>query len=375
MFNKIKQEIIIKNMLLKNFENKKIILDTTPAVIHLESVRGCPFDCVMCSLGKTKSVDISMELLQKLEPYYNDLEVLSIHGGGEPLLSNHLEYFVEKSHQYRFVIHMNTTGELLSKKKSELLSKAYGLSIRFSIHAGSEDSYKKIIGGDLDRVISNIKYLVDITKDKDHDLWFSFIVMKQTIDEIEDFLEKAQGIGIKSIRFMSLSPSLDTIKGVTKRDFSFRYFQQFNRGVIDTFTDRLPSYLTLASKLGITIEYGSMYQFQQENFNIIGDFANKVTNQLFNRQILPLVSKRGSCVVPWYGQLIVTIEGDVKMCVKSPYTLGNLYDNSLYEIWNFQTLQSVRKSFSQGRYHKLCGYCIGLDLDSFPNNSFKKLKK
>jgi len=362
-------------MLKKNFEDKKIVLNTTPAVIHLESVRGCPFDCAMCSLGNTKSVDISMDLLKKLEPYYDGLEVLSIHGGGEPLLSRHLEYFVEKSHQHKFVIHMNTTGELLSKQKSELLAKAYGLSIRFSIHAGRPESYHKIIGGDLERVSSKIKYLIDQTEDKNHDLWFSYIVMKQTIDEIEDFLRMAHRSGIKSVRFMRLNPSKDIVKGTTKRDFHLKYFEQFNRQIVQTFLARLPRYLLLASELGITIEHGSMNQFQNSDVNLMGDFINKASRKFFHQQILPLIPKKGSCIIPWYGQLIVTIEGDVKMCVQSSAHLGNLYENSLEEIWNGSIMQGVRRAFSHGRYHKICGYCKGLGLDNFPNNSFQTIRQ
>ena len=365
----------MKNKLFDSYEKKKIKLDTLPAVIHLESVRGCPFDCAMCNVGNTKSVDISMSLLQKLEPYYHGLEVLSIHGSGEPLLSNHMDYFVENSHQHKFVIHMNTTGELLSKKKSKLLSKAYGLSIRFSIHAGREETYRKIIGGSLKDVASKIKYLVDISKDKNHDLWFSYIVMKENIDEIEDFLKLANYCGIKSVRFMRLNPTLDIIKGVEKRDFNLKYFEQFNKKVIDKFVTNIPKYKELASKFNIKIEYGTMNQFEKYGLNSIGDFANRGMNKFFKKRFFPIIPDKGKCIVPWIGQLTVTIEGDVKICVKSSYDIGNLYEKSLEEIWNAKKMQELRGAFSRGRYHKLCGYCKGLDFNNFPNNAFVEIRE
>jgi len=361
--------------LLENFKYKRTVLNTLPAVIHLESVRGCPFDCAMCSVGNTKSVDISMELLKKIEPYYYGLEVLSIHGLGEPLLSNHMSYFVEKSHKYNFIIHMNTTGELLSEKKAILLSKAYGLSIRFSIHAGRKETYKKIIGGDLNRVMSKIKYLVDISQNKNHDLWFSYIVMKENIDEIEDFLKLANYCGIKSVRFMRLNPTLDIIKGVTKRDFNLKYFEQFNKSIVDKFNNNIPRYQKLASELNIKIEYGTMNQFKKYELHSVGDFTNRATNKFFKKRVFPIVPQKGKCIIPWFGQLIVTIEGDVKTCVKSSYHIGNLYDNNLEEIWNSKKMQELRRAFSYGRYHKLCGYCKGLNLNNFPNNSFKTIRE
>jgi len=364
----------MSSQLLDNYNEKKIVLDTLPAVIHLESVRGCPFDCVMCNVGSTKSIDVSMDLLKKLEPYYHGLEVLSIHGLGEPLLSNHMEYFVKNSHKHKFVIHMNTTGELLSEQKSQLLSKAYGLSIRFSIHAGREETYKKIIGGSLKKVSSRIKYLVDISKDKNHDLWFSYIVMKENIDEIEDFLRLANYCGIKSVRFMRLNPTLDIVKGVEKRGFKLKYFEQFNKEVVNKFVSNIPKYRELANKLNIKIEYGTMNQFEKYSLNSIGDFANRATNKLFKKRVFPIIPQKGKCVVPWIGQLSITIEGDVKICVKSSYKIGNLYEDNLENIWNSDKMQELRKAFAHGRYHKLCGYCRGLDMDNFPNNSFMEIR-
>ncbi len=361
--------------LLTNYNEKKILLDTSPAVIHLESVKGCPFDCAMCNLGNTKPIDISMDLLKKLEPYFPELEILSIHGLGEPLLSNHLDYFVENSHKHKFIIHMNTTGELLSEKKSLLLSKAYGLSIRFSIHAGREETYKKIIGGNLKKLASKIRYLVDISKDKNHDLWFSYIVMKETIDEIEDFFKLANYCGIKSVRFMRLNPTIYNIRGVEKRNFKLKYFEQFNQKIVDKFIENIPKYRKLASEFNIKIEYGTMSPFENYNSNLIGDFSNKVTNRIFKKRVFPIIPSKGNCIVPWVGQLGITMDGDVRICVQSSYKIGNLFENDLQTIWNSKKMQELRNSFSHDRHHKLCGYCRGLDIDDFPNNSLLDMRK
>jgi MoaA/NifB/PqqE/SkfB family radical SAM enzyme len=230
---------------LKNYQEKSIILDSLPLVIHLESVKGCPFDCSMCNYGNTKPVDLPKSLLEKLEPYYKALEVLTIHGEGEPLVSNNLDYFVQKSNENQFVLHMNTTGALLTDEKIKILSKAYGLSIRFSIHAGKPETYKKIMGVDLIDVSLKIKKLVDLSSGMNCDFWFSFIVMKENVNEIEEFLELAHSCGIKSVRFMHLYPTIENIKGVTKRDFYFNYFEQSSQGVVQAFIDKWSVYRNL----------------------------------------------------------------------------------------------------------------------------------
>jgi radical SAM protein with 4Fe4S-binding SPASM domain len=118
-----------------------------------------------------------------------------------------------------------------------------------------------------------------------------------------------------------------------------------------------------------------MNEVEQDNIRIIGNLANKVSNKLIKKRIFPIIPEKGKCVIPWYGQLSVTMEGDVKICSTSSFHIGNLYENNLEEIWNSSKMQELRKAFKGGRYHKLCGYCKGLDIDNFPKNSFKEIRK
>lgn len=364
--------------LFQNYQDKKILLESLPADLHLETITGCPYDCIMCDFAQTKVNDVSMELLEKLEPIFPTLEVLSIHGSGESLLSKHLDYFIEKSIENKFIIHTNTTGEMLTKIKSLKLAEAHGLSIRFSIHAGRADTYYKIMGEDFNGVLKKIKYLVDISPKESSDFWFSYIVMKENVDEIEDFLHIANQCGIKSVRFMRLVPSMSIIRNKNKRDLDFSYFDQTNKVVLNAFIEKLPTYEKLALKLGIKIEFGTIKQFTDKpsaKFNATGDLINKVTSKVFNQRLLPLIPPKGDCVVPWYGELVISINGDVKLCVESAYIIGNLYEKSLQEIWNCKKMLAVRKAFSQGCTHKICGYCKGLQIDNYPNNAFLDVRE
>ncbi len=361
--------------LFDNYQEKKIVLDTYPADLHLESIVGCPYDCVMCDYGNSKVQDISMNILKKIEPLFPSLEVLSIHGAGESLLSKHLDYFIENSTKHKFIIHTNTTGAMLTKAKSQALAKAHGLSIRFSIHAGKADTYYQIMGEEFEDVLKKIKYLVDIVPKESNDFWFSYLVMKENIDEIEDFLQVAHDCGIKSVRFMKLVPSMSIMKNKTTRDMEFNYFDQTNKTVLDNFHKKSPQYEELAKKLGIRIEFGTIKQFDDDKYNASGFLINKVTSKVINRRFFPLLPQKVKCVIPWYGELVIEFNGDVKLCVASAYVVGNLYENSLQEIWNSKKMQDVRKAFAKGYSHKICGYCKGIDLDNYPNNSFLDVRE
>jgi radical SAM protein with 4Fe4S-binding SPASM domain len=319
---------------------KKIVMESLPSCFYIASVKGCPYSCAMCPEHYTKPQNISEDLLRKIEPYFNNLKVLGIHGGGEPLLGN-IGYFVEQSIKHSFVLHMNTTGFFLSKKISDMLLKTK-LSIKFSIHAGKPDTYRKIMGQDFEKVLENIAYLVkkDREENKNSDFGFSFIVMKENIDEIEDFLKIAHKSGVENVRFMRLKPNQQILQGVKMpdREFEFNYYEQSNSKVKRIFLKRLPYYKKLAGELGIRIGTGSM------------ELAARYFQFPFRR-------RRGICKAPWIGQLQIQQDGSVRPCCHLGYSLGNLNNSTLEEIWNSEDMQRIRTSFQNGRFPWECRSC------------------
>ena len=352
-------------------KNQHIKTDFDPPVIYLESVKGCPLSCAMCKYRQTKPQRMPSVLLQKIEPYFKNLEVLAIHGQGEPLLGD-IEYFVNQSVMHDFVLHMNTNGLLLTEKIADLLLKTR-LSIRFSVHSGTPETYEKIMGSDLNRALKNISYIVKKSKEsiKDCDLWFSFIVMKENIDEIEDFLHLTHDCGIKRVRFEQLYPSWRSLKGdkIRNRNFTFRYFEQFNKNIRNNFMERIPDYQSLSNELGIDIKFGSSLSHNKRSHQI-KEIINTVNIELLGTTFFPLRKIPGACAAPWIGQLVINHEGDVRLCCERTYTLGNLYESTLAEIWNSKKIMAIRKSFHDGFNPRICGYCGGFGLSNYPKNSF-----
>lgn len=346
---------------------------TMPAVIYIETVKGCFYSCAMCYTHNLKPVLIKKNLLKMIEPYFKYLEVLAIHGSGEPLMGD-IPYFIEQSIKNEFVLHMNTTGFSLNKELSDMLMKTR-LSMRFSIHAGSGETYKRIMGHNFERIIKNIEYIVNksVRDNKNNDFWFSFIVMKENIDEIENFLHIAHACGIRKVRFMRLKYSKS--RRMPDRNFEFNYFDQNSKNVRTTFFTLLPQYKKLAEKLNITIEAGTMLS-DAKNLSTAAEFVNNLTGRLLHEtKIFPIRTRKGVCIMPWFGQLIICQDGNVYLCCGTSYHLGNLYDNKLEDIWNSEKMQTVRKSFSKNRASRKCGYCQAKGFSEYPNNSFQPIER
>ncbi|MHC1745066.1 MAG: SPASM domain-containing protein [Syntrophobacteraceae bacterium] len=351
--------------------SRAVELPYNPPVVFLETVRGCPHSCAMCHFRHTKVQRIGGALLDGLEPYFRDLEVLAVHGQGEPLLGD-LTYFVDQSVKHRFVLHMNTSGFLLTKRLSDVLSQTR-LSIRFSVHAGTRETYRRLMGHDLDKVQQNVTYLVDKARKSGHasDFWLSFLVLKENLGEVEDFLHLAHDCGIRSVRFMRPIPNMKTLLGarLPDRDFRFLYFEQFNNSVLRQFMKSLPRYQALCDELGLKIEPGSL-SASPSNHHPMLESLNNLMLPLFGNNLFPLRKTRGFCLAPWIGQLVVNLEGNVRLCCSTTYSLGNLRRSTLSEIWNSREMQAIRTAFARGHTPKACAYCQGFGFADYPSNSF-----
>ncbi len=358
------------------FRNQEVDLEFDPPALYLETVAGCPHSCAMCTCRNSKPTRMSATLLKKLEPHLKELEVMSVHGDGEPLLSD-VEYFVKSAARNDCVLHMNTTGFLLTKRLVDRLLEAR-LSIRFSIHAGKRETYRKIMGRDLDQVAENVSYLVRNAErlGANSDFWFSFLVMRENVGEVEDFLRLALRCGIKAVRFMRLRPNWQAIRGVhlPDRDFTFRYFEQFNEQVRNEFTTKLPYYRELSANLGIKVAFGTFFS-DGENGRRVRGAINAATSRLLGRGFFPLSKTKGVCVAPWFGQLRVAQTGDVKLCCATDYSVGNLNRSTLPEIWNSLKMKRIREEFRSGHIPRICGYCKGFLLDNYPRNSFAGIRE
>jgi MoaA/NifB/PqqE/SkfB family radical SAM enzyme len=356
--------------IIEQYRNCRANINFSPPVIYLESVAGCPFSCIMCKPAATKTHRVSPDLLKRIEPALANLEVLAIHGQGEPLMAD-LDFFVYQSAKHDFVLHADTNGYLLTKELADLLLKTR-LSIRFSIHAGRPEAYYRIMGLDLNKVKQNIQGLVEKSRSslKTHDFWFSFVVMKENVHEIEDFLHLTHECGIRSVRFMHLWPNNDTLKGMTVRGFTFKYMDQSNEKIGQEFSERFPSYSALAASLGIKIEWGDKLNDYYSNLRTMGELANKVSNRLVGRWFFPIKPVKGLCAAPWLGQITINFNGDVRLCCTSSTVLGNLFQSSLNDIWQGPKMTAIRQAFHDGHYPHECGYCRGFGIKNYPNNSF-----
>ena len=373
--NPLSMSNILKNniSLIDDLANKSIDVKSLPIYISVESVRGCPFSCIMCGSHDKKIQDISFELLDKVKPLFKHLDVLMIHGDGEPLISKNMDYFINASSENGFRLGFNTNAILLKPELAEKLLKT-DLEFWFSMHAARNDTYRKIMGASLQDAVKNIGYIVKRSceiDNKNNYFGLSYLVMKENIDEIEDFLYLASKIGVKNVRFMKLRSNKYIAQGRIKKDLNFRfyYLDQYNKKVVKKFLAMKPQIDAIAERLNIKVFYSKEIDIE----STVHIFFHKLINFILKGKPPYLSKKRkGICLAPWAGETIISLDGTVRLCCSSNYVLGNLKKDTFEDIWNGEKIKSIRKEFKAGYFPKICDSCPGRGFDDYSGELLKQ---
>jgi len=180
-----------------------------PKNMLIELSNGCNHACVFCAnpLMERKVGRINKDLLERVMREARQLgtEEIGFYTTGEPLVHKNLEDFTEQASTLGFkYIYISTNGAMGTPARFKKLIDAGMNSIKFSINAGSRESYKQVHGkDDWDKVLENLKFVADYRKQekKNIKLYASFIISKNVEHEIELY-KKVIGPFVDEIYFV-----------------------------------------------------------------------------------------------------------------------------------------------------------------------------
>jgi sulfatase maturation enzyme AslB (radical SAM superfamily) len=172
-----------------------------PSQIIVDITEVCNLKCIHCphpTFKKSEYYDgrmLSAELNRKLvDDVRNDAngncQYIRYTSNGEPLshplAHEMIQYAVEHSNTF---VTLTTNGTILNKRKMNALLDSGLHMIDISIDANTEMSYKKIRGGDFNKVVKNVCDLLDEIKRRRSktSVVLSFIKQPDNINEAKDF--------------------------------------------------------------------------------------------------------------------------------------------------------------------------------------------
>ena len=167
-----------KNILLnkKEIAQGKIELKSLPYKGNLSLTDVCNYRCKFCEIHyicdkfqRQFNNFIGKDIVSKFYPLISKMQTLSFYGAfGEPLLNPYfpevVQFLKEKNSHIRLSV--NTNGSLLTNKAIKALVESNFDDILISIHASSEQTYQNLVGGNYERVLENIRKLVESRNEK-----------------------------------------------------------------------------------------------------------------------------------------------------------------------------------------------------------------
>jgi MoaA/NifB/PqqE/SkfB family radical SAM enzyme len=258
-----------------------------PVVLHVYPTNSCNAHCKFCIMKTEheRKAKLDKEVFQRLIKSAIDMGIKSVHisGGGEPTLYEHLDVVRD----FPGLKVLSTNGAYLTIGTYDIFDR-----VRVSLNAGTAETHKNIMGiSNFDQVIANIRRIrKDNPKPK---LGLGFVVSPDNWQDILEFCTLANDIGVD---FVHIRPAY------------------YPRGEDDDRTRKIMDaayHLCEAAKKCCNVRIFAL--------------SDKFDGYWSSRKFCKCLASPLHAVVTATGELIV--------CQDVFIRFGNLYKNSLEEIW------------------------------------------
>lgn len=173
-------------------------LPTVPKDMLFDLTNGCNHACYFCNNPHQQRKisrmpkDVGFRVMK--EAVDAGVEEIGFYNTGDPFVSTDLEAFVEEANRlgYKY-IYVTTNGALAMPDRAKKVIDAGLDSIKFSINAGSRETYKTVHGkDDWDAVIAHLEWISEYRKTLDRPFYLavSYVQTRLTESEAPAFKER-----------------------------------------------------------------------------------------------------------------------------------------------------------------------------------------
>ncbi len=204
----------MKDIRTKLSENRRLDARLRPGFpknMLVELTNACNHKCVFCTNRKmTRPIGhIEEPLLHRLlgEAFSLGVREVGFYTTGEPFASPKLAHYVAEAKTLGFTyIYITTNGALATPQRAKAVIDAGLDSIKFSINAGTPESYARIHGrDDFQTVLDNLAFVSEYRKTlhRPFKIYVSYVVTRQTQNE-QATLEELVGPFVDDILFFNV---------------------------------------------------------------------------------------------------------------------------------------------------------------------------
>tara|TARA_B100000035_G_C20971058_1_gene541054 strand:- start:56 stop:1102 length:1047 start_codon:yes stop_codon:yes gene_type:complete len=296
---------------LLNDDHHKYYLDY-PMTVVLELVNRCDLECVMCYQGfrnDSEKFTIDENGLDKIFDDFkkNKLSALML-TASEPLLYKNIEKVLKKAEEAEIMdTFLFTNGSLLNKRNSEMILNSCITRMFVSIDAATEETYNKVRIPVGKKRLQEKRLQILETKIKD------FVAMRNSLNK---------KLPLTRVSFVALE----------ENQHEAEMFKKKWEGIVDSVEIQRETSVKLYDDLE-ELKKGKKYKDKSKSYN---------------------------CNKPW-GDMAIYSDGKVGPCcnlVGRMSPIGNINDQSIYEIWNGSKMNKIREGFKKNSPNTICKICI-----------------
>lgn len=321
---------------------------TLPRSIYIEPTSRCNEFCQQCPrtlLSREDDRDLSFDNFRSIVEQFPVLDRVVLHGLGEPLLNKDLPRMVTYLKARGIYVLFNSNGILLNAKRGQALIDAGLDEYRLSMDGSTRETYALVRGADaFDKIWRNVKAFIAMQKAQDAtkpalSVWFT--AMRENLHELPGLIDLASENGVREVymqRLVYFEEGLAHSKQSLFRRSTHEELELVQR-CEQTCKER-----------GITFKAaGSATPLE----SIVRNFGERPWS---------------GCQRP-YTLTYITSSGNVLSCCFAPFghksakeykeerVLGNIFQESIAEIWQGERYEDFRRAFESDHPAKHCSQC------------------
>lgn len=327
---------------------------TGPFFVNVDLTSRCNLQCIGCRFhspllnepSPRDICDIEDMPLSFFERLCKELKTIgtksiTLTGEGEPFLHPFLSDIISEAKRGGFHVTLVTNGTLLNKSIIEHLINSRLDILKVSLWAGTPREYEKNYPETklifLSKVTKGLKLLADLKTEQNSK--FPFVVLHYPINRYN---------------YKTIDAMVDLAHATGSNALSFSPFKTF-RGKFDSLA------LTQDDE---KIVRNSLLKINERSNSLSVKYNIKEVIQRYD--IGADVWQKLPCYIAWLHARVL-VDGTVFACHRSNLSMGNLNENSLYEIWNGSAYRKFRRkatnlkglaSLSENCDCNFCGFII-----------------
>lgn len=339
--NKFDQDVILNEI---EILQRKTVLKSKMKRLWVTVTSRCNIRCKTCGLWHNKW-DLPYKTAKEIMDNYPYLERL-VWLGGEVFLYKYFEEMFDEAGKWdNLKQQVITNGVALNKKWIEKIINTENSELTFSIDGTTKEVYEEIRqGSNFEKLLENVRYTME-TKKKfgiQKDIRMNAVIMKTNYKQIYDLLDFAKKEGFNQLSLMALhfdnAPNENIFYGDTQDQEAQKYVYK----AIPILKERAKEY---------NIDLDLLLPCGEESFDeIISQKNEQIAENISENKVqvkeepkdLIIAANGVCCKMPW-NYMMICDEGNVILTGSCVRSIGNIYNNSIDEIWNSEVSQEYRQ--------------------------------